>query len=98
MARGKSFCLLSVVLCVPNMDLPPCTPTFGGLYSSRRGKLKPSAATTIGGSVVIVVIVVIVGTVGTVGMLRVQDATIREERIPHDQHSEHSSRFLFSQR
>ena len=95
MARGKSFCLLPVVLCVPNMDLPPCTPTFGGLYSSRRGKLKPSAATTIGGSVVIVVIVVIVGTVG---MLRVQDATIREERIPHDQHSEHPSRFLFSQR
>lgn len=92
MARGKSFCLLPVVLCVPNMDLPPCTPTFGGLYSSRRGKLKPSAATTIGGSVVIVVIV------GTVGMLRVQDATIREERIPHDQHSEHPSRFLFSQR
>ena len=92
MARGKSFCLLPAVLRVSNTDPPPCTHTFGGLYSSRRGKLEHSAATTIGGSVVIVAIV------GTVGILLAQGATIREERIPHDQHSEHPSRFLFSQR
>ena len=92
MARGKSFCLLPAVPRVSNTDPPPCTHTFGGLYSSRRGKLEHSAATTIGGSVVIVVIV------GTVGILLAQGATIREERIPHDQHSEHPSRFLFSQR